>query len=64
MDVQIADLLAQCIAIDAQQFSRLYLVALGGGESGTDERLFQFAQEAQGGFVEGHANRIVDRRYT
>jgi hypothetical protein len=46
LDVQIADFLAQSIAIDTKKVSRADLVAPGCGQRSGDQRAFDLAQNA------------------
>src|SRR5438067_4239415 len=46
LDVEVADLLAQRVAVDAEQVGSADLVATGGGERGREQRVLDFAQNA------------------
>src|SRR5262249_39526722 len=46
LDVEIADLLAQGVAVDAEQVGGTDLVAARGGERGREQRLLHLAQDA------------------
>src|SRR6266496_5795176 len=46
LDLQLADLLAQGVAMDAQEIGGADLVAAGGGERRGDQRIFDLAQDA------------------
>src|SRR6516162_1878164 len=46
VDVEVADLLAQGVAVDAQKIGGADLVAARGGERGGEKRPFHFAQDA------------------
>src|SRR5690348_3608730 len=46
LDIEVADFLAQGVAIDAEQVGRAYLVAAGSGERGGQQRVFDLAQDA------------------
>ena len=46
LEVEVADLLAQGVAIDAEQLGCPDLVAAGGRQGGADQRAFDLAQDA------------------
>src|SRR6185503_19310979 len=46
LNIEVADFLAQGVAVDAEQVGRANLVAAGGGERGGQQRIFDLAQDA------------------